>query len=314
VVYAGKPPTPNLLAQICETEKPSVICVVPVVIEKIYKKRVKAAMHASRLLRVVSRFPPIRRFILRKAGEKLLAFFGGRLRLLAIGGAPLNRETEEFLATSGVPYLVGYGLTEAAPLLAGGPFQDRTIAVGSTGKPVPGVAIRIASPNPVDGTGEIQAKGDNIMRGYMDHPDLTRQAISPDGWLSTGDLGRFDRVGNLHVTGRLKNVIVLSHGENIYPEAIEEKLNRFTQVAEALVLDRDNRLEAWIYPDYDAIDREISGSGTARSDAVQGILRAIQAEVNAELPAYSKIHRIVERTEPFTKTATQKIKRHLYQA
>ena len=232
---------------------------------------------------------------------------------MGLGGAALNPEVESFLAEARFPYLVGYGLTEGAPLLAGGPFGDTTIAVGSTGKPIPGVDIRIDSPDSKTGIGEIQAAGPNIMLGYYGDPEGTGQVLSPGGWLSTGDLGRFDEAGNLHVKGRLKNVIVLSNGENVYVEPIEHKINSFPWVAESLVLENSGRLEAWIYPDYEQIDEETADQPVSeRHQYVARLIEQLRQTINAQVAPSSRLSRILERREPFVKTATHKIKRYLY--
>ncbi|MBU0731199.1 MAG: AMP-binding protein [Proteobacteria bacterium] len=313
IVYTGKPPTPTILHKICQKEKPDVICVVPVIMEKIYKKRVAATINNNKLLNYCVMIPGVRNIILKAIGRKLLDFFGGRLQLAAIGGAPMIKEIEIFFYKSGFPYLVGYGLTETAPLLSGGPFRDPTIAVGSSGKPIPGVEIRINDPDPRTGTGEILARGPNIMQGYYKNPELTAQTIDADGWLSTGDLGYLDDRNNLFITGRSKSVIVLAHGENIYPETIEDKINANYHVAESLVIDNNGRLEAIIYLDYDLISLETGDqSQAAQLEYIGGLLDKIQKETNAQLPLYSRISKCIERREPFVKTATHKIKRYLY--
>ena len=183
VAYAGKTPTPAILQKICEKEQPQVMLVVPLIIEKIYKKRVVPAVEKSGLLTFFCRFSLSRRMVYRKIGAKLGAFFGNRLQLMGIGGAALNPEVEAFLRESGFPFLVGYGLTEAAPLLAGGPHGDPTIRHGSTGKPIPRVEIRIGDPSPETGIGEIQARGPNVMQGYLNDPEATRDSFTDDGWL-----------------------------------------------------------------------------------------------------------------------------------
>ncbi|MEW6518711.1 MAG: AMP-binding protein [Thermodesulfobacteriota bacterium] len=313
IVYAGKPPTPSTLEKICKKEKPSVICIVPMVMEKIYKKRVMTAIEEHALLKFSMKLPLIRRSVFQKIGRKLLAFFGGNLQLLAIGGAATNHETEVFLKEAGFPYLIGYGLTEASPLLSGGPFKDPTITVGSAGKPVPGVEIRISRPDPQTGIGEIMARGPNIMQGYANQAKLTAQTIDREGWLATGDLGCFDESGNLHIKGRSKNIIVLSNGENIYPEAIEEKINASMHVIESLVLENNNQLEARVYLDYDLITQHTRNkSQQQQKEYINQLLKEIQRTVNSQLAPYSRIHRIIERQEPFIKTATHKIKRYLY--
>lgn len=313
IVYAGKAPTPTTLQRICRKEKPSAICMVPMIMEKIYKKRVMSAIDQSPLLKLATKIPALRQKIYRKIGRKLLDFFGGNLQLIAIGGAAINHETENFLKESRFPYLIGYGLTETSPLLAAGPFQDPSLVIGCTGKPVPGVEIRIAQPEPATGIGEIMARGPNVMQGYANHPELTAQTIDSSGWLATGDLGRFDQFGNVHIMGRSKSVIVLSNGENIYPEAIEEKINSFMHVIESLVVENHDYLEARVYLDYDLIDQKTKNKNQQQKrEYIEQLLKEIQQNVNSQLASYSKIHKIIERQEPFIKTATHKIKRYLY--
>ncbi|OQX10817.1 MAG: long-chain fatty acid--CoA ligase [Desulfobulbaceae bacterium A2] len=315
IAYVGKAPTPAVLQKVCREERPSIMLVVPLIMEKIYKKRVLPALEKSPLLEFICRFSWSRRLVYRRIGKKLLEFFGGNLVLTGIGGAALNPEVELFLREANFPFLVGYGLSEASPLLAGGPENDPTIAPGSTGKPVFGVEIRIDSPDPATGVGEIQARGPNIMQGYVNDPESTAKALTEDHWLRTGDLGCLDAHGNLHIKGRSKNVIVLANGENVYPEAIEHKLNASPYVAESLVMEQDNSLVAWIYPDYDLLDQETQGQDRRqRHEYLAERIAALRTEVNTHLPASSRISRILERREPFTKTATHKIKRYLYQA
>jgi long-chain acyl-CoA synthetase len=313
VVYCDQRPTPTVLGKICTAEKPTVICVVPMIMEKIYKKRVLPVITSGRLLPMLLSLPFLRGRILAKISAKLLNYFGGELQLMAIGGAPLNIEVEKFLHASKFPYIVGYGLTESAPLLSGGPYGDPTIAVGSCGKPVPSVSIRIVNPDPETGIGEIQAKGPNIMRGYFNNPETTAETIDGEGWLATGDLGHLDERNNLFITGRSKSVIVLSHGENIYPETIEEKINSSIYVAESLVTEANDKLIASVFPDYEYLDLETAGwSEAERLRHIHAMLAEIRKAVNSQLPPYAQISRIVERQEPFIKTATHKIKRYLY--
>lgn len=315
IVYAGQPPTPTILEKICKIEQPTVICLVPMVMEKIYKKRIMPALSGNPFLKLAIKVPFVRAQLLRQIGRRLLNYFGGSLKLAAIGGAAFNLEVEKFLAEAGFPYIFGYGLTEASPLISGGPFLDPTIAVGSTGKPVPGVEVKIVNPLPETGVGEIYARGGNIMKGYYNNPRATTEAIDADGWLATGDLGYLDQDNNLFVKGRLKSVIVLSHGENIFPEAIEDTINSSIYVLESLVTEDNDRLEAWVYLDYELIDRETSGkSQPQKKEHITRLLDNLKSTVNLKLPAYSRLSRVVERTEPFTKTATQKIKRYLYTA
>lgn len=314
IVYAGKMPTPTVLAQLCREEKPQIICMVPMIFEKIYKKKVLPVVQGNRIGRQVGRVAFLRRFLARRIGRQLRTFFGGELVLAAIGGAPLNYEVESFLAEAEFPYLVGYGLTECAPLLSGGPFGDPTIALGSAGKPVAGVEIKIVAPDPQNGVGEIWARGRNVMPGYYKSPALTAETIDPDGWLHTGDLGSLDRHQNLFIQGRSKNMIVFANGENIYPEAIEAKINANRYVQESLVSEQNGRLVARVYLDYDAVNLATVGAIEDRKqEFVLQLCGRLKEEVNGQLPAYAKLAALVEQPEPFAKTATQKIKRYLYQ-
>ena len=313
IVYAGKTPTPSILEKICQAEKPTILCVVPMVMEKIYKKRALPAIGGSTLLRAGMRVPFARKAILRLIGRRLCAFFGSHLKFVAIGGAALNPEVEKFLAAARFPYLCGYGLTEASPLVSAGPWGNPTVALGSSGKPVSEVEVRITKINQETGIGEIEVRGPNVMRGYYKNQTATDEAIDQEGWLATGDLGYLDAQNNLYIEGRSKSVIILSHGENIYPEAIEEKINAYAAVIESLVIESNDRLEARAYLDYELIDGETKGqSQQQKREYIDALLRRIQREINDQLPRYSQIHRMLERQEPFIKTATHKIKRYLY--
>lgn len=315
VAYAGKTPTPAILQRVCAAEKPHVMLVVPLIIEKIFKKRVLPSVEQNKVLNFFCRFSLGRKAIYRKIGSKLMSFFGGRLRVMGIGGAALSPDVESFLREAKVPFIVGYGLTEAAPLLAGGPYGDPTIRLGSAGKPVDRVTIRIDDPHPETGVGEIMALGRNIMQGYYNDPEGTREVLSEDGWLRTGDLGVFDSEGNLHIKGRSKSVIVLSNGENIYPEVIEHKLNAYPVVAESLVVENRGILEAWIYPDYEFIDSKTAGQNrTQQHQYVIDALEEMRVAINKQVTVSSRLARVMERREPFVKTATHKIKRYLYSA
>ena len=313
IVYAGKTPTPAVLQKICSQERPYAIFAVPLVVEKIYKKRVLPKISNSRVLSLICKVGFGRRLIHKRIGARLLDFFGGNLQLMGIGGAALNPEVEQFLHDAGFPYLIGYGLTECAPLLAGGPPGDKSIVVGSTGKPIPGVKVKIVNPDPETGIGEIHGFGPNVMQGYYNDPEATAAAITDDGWLATGDLGMIDDFGNLHIRGRSKNVIVMANGENIYPEVIEHKINANPCVAESLVVEKNGRLEAWVYPDYEYVDAETAGqSRLQRQEYITNLLAELRNRLNKQVAPASRLARIVERREPFVKTATHKIKRYLY--
>ncbi len=315
ILYAGKTPTPMVLQKLCGRERPHVMLVVPLIMEKIYKKRVLPAVEKSKILTFACRFSMGRKLIYTKIGAKLKRFFGGRLVAMGIGGAALNPEVEGFLRDSNFPFLIGYGLTETSPLIAGGPNGDKTIRHGSTGKLVPGVEVRIADPLPETGVGEILARGPSIMKGYWNDPEATDSTFTEDGWLKTGDLGMLDELGNLHIRGRSKSVIVLANGENVYPEAIEHKINAYPFVGESLVIENGAMLEAWVYPDYDFVDEHTAGqSRQQRHEYITSELDRLRHEVNSQLNSMSRLSRVVERREPFIKTATHKIKRYLYSA
>jgi len=313
IAYAGKTPTPAILERLCKHEQPKVMFAVPLIMEKIYKKRVLPQIEKSKLLSLLCKTSFGRKFVYKKIGAKLIAFFGGKLELMGIGGAALNPEVENFLKEAEFPYLIGYGLTESAPILAGGPVGDPTVAVGSTGKPFPGVQIKIVDPDPDTGVGEIYGCGPNVMLGYYNDPDATAEALTEDGWLVTGDLGSMDDAGNLHIRGRSKNVIVMSNGENVYPEPIEHKINAYSWVVESLVVENRGKLDAWVYPDYEFIDEATDGqSRVERRGYIDKLCETMRKEVNKQVSSASRLVRIVERREPFIKTATHKIKRYLY--
>ncbi len=313
IAYAGKMPTPAILQKLCNYEKPTAMFAVPLVLEKIYKKRVLPEIDKSTSLSFVSKVHIGRKFIHKRIGLKLLDFFGGRLRFMGIGGAALNPEVELFLTEAKFPCLIGYGMTESSPLLAGGPFGDKTIAHGSTGKPIPGVKIEIVDADPVTGIGEIVVSGPNVMKGYFNDDEGTREVMKEDGWLSTGDLGYLDKFGNLHIRGCVKNIIVMANGENVYPEPIEHKMNAYNWVVEGIVVENNGRLDAWVYPDYEYIDEKTQNqTRVQRYEFIEHIMESMRKEINGQLPPYSRISKIFERREPFIKTATHKIKRYLY--
>jgi long-chain acyl-CoA synthetase len=228
--------------------------------------------------------------------------FGGRLKCAIIGGSGLNPEVESFLREAGIPFVVGYGLSECSPLVTFSSLPGSRM--GSAGKPVTGVSIRIADPDPATGVGDILVKGPNVMKGYYKNEAETLKAFTADGWLMTGDLGSLDEDGYLFIKGRSKNVIVGPSGENIYPEVIEDRLKESPFVEEALVFRTGNEIVARVYPDYGYIERLTSN--------IAQVLESVRAEVNGKLPPSSRVRKIVEQTEPFLKTPTNKIKRAEY--
>ncbi len=313
IFYLRKPPTASVLMPALAKIRPTVILTVPLIIEKIYKSRILPEINKHWLLRKLLVFSGLRRRIHRLAGKKLMAMFGGQLKFFGIGGAAVHPDVERFMRDANFPYAIGYGLTETSPLIAGSnPLISR---FRSTGPVTPGAELRIADPEPGSGVGEIQVRGIQVMKGYYHDPDTTRLAFTGDGWLKTGDLGCFDADGYLYIKGRLKNMILGSSGENIYPEAIESVINRSPLVLESLVYDDQGSIVARIHLDYEKLDQQFSGDhlSEARSkQRIQDILSELLSETNSQLSAFSRIAKFIEQREPFEKTPTQKIKRYLY--
>ena len=312
VYYLQKPPTPTTLLPAMQKVRPTVMNVVPLIIEKIYKSRIKKKLQGSGVTRGLMKIGVTRRKLSQVAGRKLIEAFGGDLRCLCIGGAPLAPEVELFLLDAKVPYAKGYGMTEASPLLAGiNPDSQRIRAIGPA---LPGVELMIDTPDPVTGEGEVLAKGPNIMREYYKAPNDTRDTFTEDGWLKTGDLGVF-KDGYLYLKGRLKNVVIGPSGENIYPEEVESIINANDYVQESLVYESEGKLVARIHLNYDVLDEEFDVKKLIESDVrkkVEKILESIHKEVNSKVSTFSKLSRVFEQVEPFEKTPTQKIKRFIY--
>ena len=312
VFYLQRPPTPKTLLPAMQKIKPTVMNVVPLIIEKIYKSRIKKKLTGSGVTRGLMKIGVTRRKLSQVAGRRLIDAFGGDLRCLCIGGAPLAPEVELFLIDAKVPYAKGYGMTESSPLLAGISTQEQRFRV--IGPAVPGVELKIDDPDPETGEGEVLAKGPNIMREYYKAPNDTAETFTEDGWLRTGDLGKFED-GYLWLKGRLKNVIIGPSGENIYPEEVESVINANDYVQESLVYESDGRLAARIHLNYDALDEQFDVKKLIESevrDRVRKILDDIRKEVNSKVSSFARLNRVFEQIEPFEKTPTQKIKRFLY--
>lgn len=311
VFYMDKPPTAAVLLPALTRVRPTVMLSVPLIIEKIYKAKIQPELMKSPVLRRAITVPVLRKALHRIAGKKLLRTFGGELRLFCIGGAPLAPDVESFLREAKFPYAIGYGLTETAPLIAGtGPERTR---LRSTGPALRGTTIRIQDPNPRTGEGEIMVKGPTVMKGYYRDEEKTRQVLSEDGWLSTGDLGVIDADGFIFIKGRSKNMILGPSGKNIYPEEIEAVINEFEHVRESVVYEHQKRLVALVHLDYERLQKALhSLSESDIRQKANALLADLQKEINDRVPLYARIHRIIEQAEPFQKTPTQKIKRHLY--
>ena len=317
IVYLDRPPTASALMPALRAVRPTVMLIVPLVIEKIYRHQVLAKFNSTRFWRTLYRIGFMRRYLNRMAGKKLMKLFGGRLRFLGIGGAKLDGGAEKFLLESKVPYAIGYGLTETAPLLAGAaPSQVR---LGSTGPQAPGVELRLENINPETRQGEIVARTPSAMVGYFKNPEATKEVFTTDGWFRTGDLGEFDKDGWLYIKGRLKNMIVGPGGENIYPEDIETVLNSHVCIADSIVTEQEGRLIALVHFNREEIEsmidgwrEEWEGKKEAWEAKTEQLKKEIMDFVNAKVNRFSRISEVVEEKDDFVKTPTQKIKRFLY--
>ena len=301
VFYLGKTPTPALLLGAMKEVKPYLIITVPLVMEKIFKSKV-APIVKKPVMKVICSIPGVNQIIFKKVRNSLLEAFGGKVREIVMGGAALNPEVERWFKKFKLPYTVGYGMTEAAPLLAYEDWYD--FPAKSCGKAVDSVEVRIDSVDPYNKVGEIQAKGNSIMSGYYKNEEATNAAFTADGWLRTGDLGLLDKKGNIYIKGRSKNMILSANGQNIYPEEIEAEVNNQPYVVESVVVDRGTKLVALIYMD----------SEKAKSEGVdlEAYKKTIMSEVNLSMPAYSKLTMVEYMDQPFEKTPKMSIKRFMY--
>jgi long-chain acyl-CoA synthetase len=317
VYYLRKPPVPAVLLPALQEVKPSKMLTVPLVIEKIFKGKIYPQLQKSPVTRFLYKIPVMRKLLHKVAGGKLMKTFGGELEFFGIGGAKLDATVERFLIEAGFPYAIGYGLSETSPILAG--TTSKTPRLGTTGKVMQGVKLRLADVDHTSGEGEIQAQGPNVMLGYYKNPEVTAQVFTSDGWFRTGDLGSFDKDGYLRIKGRIKNMIVGASGENIYPEEIESLINRMRFVVESLVVEKKGKLVALIHLNMEEIEQQYQN---LKHDAElfaekinhkrHEILKEIQEKVNAQVNKFSKLQQVMFHKEPFEKTPTQKIKRFLY--
>jgi len=313
IYYIDKVPTPSVLLKAFEVVKPTMMLSVPLIIEKIYKNKVLPKFTGSLIMRTLYKIPFVRKKLNTVAGKKLIETFGGRLRFFGIGGAALSPFVERFLMEAKFPYIIGYGLTETAPLLAGSVLGS-TIKATSTGIPTAGVELAIKDKDPETGTGEIIAKSPSVMLGYYKDEKQTAEVME-DGWFLTGDLGHIDEDGFLFISGRSKNVIIGSGGENIYPEQIEATINQNEVVADSLMMQIDGKLVARIHLDYELIDKMFKADNTPDAEVRQKIaqlLEEMRVDVNSQISSFSRMVKFIEQIEPFVKTPTKKIKRYLY--
>ena len=303
ITFLGKVPSPKILLDAFSRIRPKLVVTVPLVIEKIVTNKIFPALKRP-LMRVATRIPLLNDFIYRKVRSKMIDAFGGNLHQLIIGGAALAPSVEKFLLRIKFPYTVGYGMTECAPLISYC-FWDRQ-KPGSCGLVVDRMQARVESPDPSTVPGVLWVKGDNVMQGYYKNQEAT-DAVFDDGWMNTGDICILDNDGYLFIKGRDKSMILGPSGQNIYPEEIENKLNHLPFVAESIVVERDGRLVALVYP-----DEEAARHAHLPKEKIDSLMDYNLVTLNRELPGYSKVSSIELRGEPFEKTPKQSIKRYLY--
>ncbi len=301
IYYLGKTPTPALLLGAMAEVKPYLVITVPLVMEKIFKSKVAPVVNKP-IMKVITSIPGLNQVIFKKIRTTLLNAFGGNVREIVMGGAALNPDVEKWFRKFKLPFTVGYGMTEAAPLLAYEDWYD--FAPKSCGKCVDSVEVRIDSDDPYHKVGEIQAKGISLMSGYYKNEEATKAAFTEDGWMRTGDLGVIDEKGNIFIKGRSKNMILSANGQNIYPEEIEAVVNNQDFVIESVVVDRGASLVALVYVDKD----KISAAGVE----LESQMNILKNEVNKSMPSYSKIAKVEVMEQPFEKTPKMSIKRFMY--
>ena len=304
IYWLGKAPTPATLLKAFAEVKPYLLITVPLVMEKIYKSKIKPTLDKP-TVKFLLKVPGLNQIIYKKVKDGLVQAFGGNVQEFIMGGAALNPEVERIFKKIKFPYLVGYGMTEACPLLA---YEHWTKYVpGSCGKAVDCATVRIDSEDPEHIAGEIQAKGENITIGYFKNPEASANAFTEDGFLRTGDLGIMDKDGNIFIKGRSKSMILTANGQNVYPEEVEAIVNNQPFVAESVVVDRAGKIVALVYLDKDGIK-----NAKLDDEAVSDLPEKILAGANRLLPAYSKIAKVEPVLVPFEKTPKMSIKRFLY--
>lgn len=304
VFYLTRVPSPAIIAQAFKDVKPAIVIAVPLVIEKIIRKKVFPQIRNTKV-KLLMKMPGVGKKVKKRICEQVYQAFGGNLYEVIIGGAALNQEIESFLKDIDFPFTVGYGATECAPIITYSDWHD--FVPMSCGREVVHMEVKIDSENPETVPGEILARGLNVMLGYYKNDEATAQTIDKDGWYHTGDLGLMDKGGNVFIKGRSKNMLLGPNGQNIYPEEIEDKLNSMTFAMESVVVQRDGKLVGLVHPDFD----EVQAMGLSRDD-LQSLMEENRVQVNANLPVYCKIAAIEIHDEEFEKTPKKSIKRYLY--
>jgi long-chain acyl-CoA synthetase len=304
VTFLSKAPTPQLIIKAFQDVKPRLILSVPLVIEKIYKKRILPAIDKP-MIRFLLKVPGIQLLLYKKVRARLVETFGGCFHEIVIGGAPLDHEVETFFRKIKFPFTIGYGMTECGPLISYEPWSS--FRPSSAGKLVDRMEVRIDSNNPYTEVGEIQVKGMNVMLGYYKNEQATAEAIDSDGWLHTGDLGIIDRDNFIYLKGRSKNMLLGPSGQNIYPEEMETKLCNYPFVLECVITEREKKLVAFVFPDPERIEQE--KTSTKKLDEIMAENRR---QVNKTLPKFAQLSAIVLVDKEFEKTPKRNIKRYLY--
>ena len=305
VHFLSRLPSPKVIMQALSEVKPNIVIAVPLVIEKIYKSKVKPILEKEGI-RFLMKVPGLDQIVLNKVRTELINAFGGEFIEVIIGGAAFNKEVEAFFKRMNFPFTVGYGMTECAPIITDDDWKEEKLY--SCGKAAPNMEVRIDSDNPATVPGEIQVKGANVFLGYYKNEDATREVFTEDGWFRTGDMGILDADGSLFIKGRTKCMILGPSGQNIYPEEVETVLNSQPYVVESLVVEDNGGLTALVYPDF----QQGAKDGMSQ-DAFIKYIEGMLPEYNKELPNYAKLKRIEVMSEDFERTPKKSIKRYLYQ-
>ena len=298
-------PSPSLIAQACTDIRPAIIIAVPMVVEKIIRKNVFPKVQST-ATRMLLKMPVVSKKVKERINAIVMEAFGGNAYELVTGGAALNKEIEDFLVSINFPVTSGYGATECGPMVTYSDYKD--FAPGSCGTPVLNMEVKIVSPDPANVPGEVITRGENVMLGYYKNEEATKEVLDKDGWYHTGDLGTMSADGHLFLRGRIKNMLLGSNGQNVYPEEIEDKLNSMSMVSECIIIQRGDKIVGLVYPDFD----EAKEMGFSQSD-LQEIMEQNRLELNNMLPSFCHLSAIELRDEEFAKTPKKSIKRYLYQ-
>ena len=296
-------PSPAIIADAFANVRPAIIITVPLIIEKIIRKRVFPKIQDNRM-RLLLAMPFVSKKVKERIYKEVYKAFGGNFYEIIVGGAPLSKEVEEFMLSINFPLTVGYGTTECAPLISYCDWKD--FQGGSCGVPVDRMEVKILSQDPENIPGEIITRGTNMMLGYFKNPEATHQVIDKDGWYHTGDLATMSASGHIFIRGRIKNMLLGANGQNVYPEELEDKLNTMAMVAESLIVQRGDKLIALVYPDKDELMN-------FSEEELERIMEQNRQELNNTLPVYSRISAVELQAEEFAKTPKKSIKRYLYQ-